>query len=512
MLALRAAAERSRSPDPETIRATLESFLANCQDPVLVEPGEAPLPMRPGSFSLTVKPQGCVLEVWSDEGALVRRLTRAEEFTGRLALWASRFGGAEVRLEVFDRSAKSPAVVLRAERNVFVRTLRRMLDQRFPQWNVSQLTSAADLEKSLSPRFARGRMTLGSGLWAVIGAGEDLNASATDGILSYGLIWLDRVRRLEKRRACAGLRIIIPKGRESTTAARLRWLRAGGVQFELWAYSRRGELYQVQPETAGNLESVLPTCIPPAAPEGETAERYAQLLGRVDVESVPLPDGSLSLRVRGIEFAQCGRGVMTFGLDGRQSATTSNFNEALRLVDQLSRFRNPEASDPTNPLYARNPELWLESQVRKNPRAVEPSLVTQPIYSHVPASAGRDRGVIDLLAHDECGRLAVIELKADEDLHAPMQALDYWIRVRLAHERGDFTRRGYFPGIPLADRSPRLILAAPALKFHPTTETILAFLHREVQPMRVGLNAEWRRELRATFRLGGAERADSRSR
>ena len=38
--------------------------------------------------------------------------------------------------------------------------------------------------------------------------------------------------------------------------------------------------------------------------------------------------------------------------------------------------------------------------------------------------------MLDLLTLDRNGRLTVIELKADEDLHLPLQALDYWIRVR----------------------------------------------------------------------------------
>jgi hypothetical protein len=48
----------------------------------------------------------------------------------------------------------------------------------------------------------------------------------------------------------------------------------------------------------------------------------------------------------------------------------------------------------------------------------------------VPALSVGDRGLLDLLTLDRNGRLTVIELKADEDLHLPLQALDYWIRVR----------------------------------------------------------------------------------
>ena len=44
------------------------------------------------------------------------------------------------------------------------------------------------------------------------------------------------------------------------------------------------------------------------------------------------------------------------------------------------------------------------------------------------------------------GRLAVVELKADEDIHLPLQGLDYWSRVEWHHARGEFLKFGYFGG------------------------------------------------------------------
>ena len=37
--------------------------------------------------------------------------------------------------------------------------------------------------------------------------------------------------------------------------------------------------------------------------------------------------------------------------------------------------------------------------------------------------------MLDLLTVTRGGRLAILELKVDEDLHFPLQGLDYWIRV-----------------------------------------------------------------------------------
>jgi hypothetical protein len=128
------------------------------------------------------------------------------------------------------------------------------------------------------------------------------------------------------------------------------------------------------------------------------------------------------------------------------------------------------------------------------------------VYDQVPAFVGGDRGVLDLLAVERSGRLAVLELKATADLQLPLQALDYWLRVKWHLDRGEFTPNGYFPGIALRPEPPRLFLVCPALEFHPVTETILSFFAPAIEVERVGVGVEWRKGLRVMFRLRGAER------
>jgi hypothetical protein len=120
--------------------------------------------------------------------------------------------------------------------------------------------------------------------------------------------------------------------------------------------------------------------------------------------------------------------------------------------------------------------------------------------------AGGERGVLDLVAAERAGRLAVLELKASEDVHLPLQALDYWIRVQWHLDRGEFSERGYFPGMTLSKQPPRLLLIAPALGFHPTTETILRCFSPAIPVERIGLGVEWRRKLKVVFRINGSER------
>jgi len=95
----------------------------------------------------------------------------------------------------------------------------------------------------------------------------------------------------------------------------------------------------------------------------------------------------------------------------------------------------------------------------------------------------------------------VIEIKADQDIHLPLQALDYWMRVKWHLDREEFPARGYFPGIALSGAAPRLLLVAPSLEYHPTNETILKYFSEKVPVERIGVGLEWRQELRVMFRF-----------
>jgi len=50
----------------------------------------------------------------------------------------------------------------------------------------------------------------------------------------------------------------------------------------------------------------------------------------------------------------------------------------------------------------------------------------------------------------------------------------------MASERGEFARYGYFPGHEISAEKPLLLLVAPALHVHPSTDTILRYLSRRL--------------------------------
>ena len=108
--------------------------------------------------------------------------------------------------------------------------------------------------------------------------------------------------------------------------------------------------------------------------------------------------------------------------------------------------------------------------------------------------------MIDVLTSTREGRLVVLELKADEDIHLPLQGLDYWVRVQWHHQRGEFTANGYFAGKDLSPQLPLLLLIAPALRIHPATDTLLRYLAPEIDCTLLGVDERWRDGVHVVFR------------
>lgn len=493
--------------DPQTVLQQIERFLAECRSPCLVEAGEAPLSVEPGRYALSVRGGRCILEVWGEAGNLVRGITGvAGGKRGRLDLRSRRFGKSEAVLSLVDRARQSEGFERSAGHARFRETLRRILARDFPAWQVARLSSARDLERSLSPLYTRGVMRQGQQAWAVIAAGPEVGGPAVDQALTFGLIWLDEVRRSERRRAVRGLRLFLPHPHGRTTANRLLFLDRNKAQYELYEFDRHKNLSRIDDHDFGNLATELHPCLEQPALADPVAGWVEELRRNPDVEAVPRPDGLLSLRVRGLQFALAGAGVMTYGLNEQKPAGPAGFPHVRRLAAELARFRSPAAPDPNNPLFRNHPERWLESQVRSDLALIDSTLRPAPLYTQTPAAAGADRGIIDLLACDRAGRLAVLELKASEDIHLPLQGLDYWMRVKWHLDRGEFNARGYFRELELVPAPPRLLLVSPAFDFHPKTETVLQFFSPEVDVERVGAGAGWREQLHVVFRKKGAER------
>jgi len=480
------------------IRQKIERFLERCAQPVLCEPGEENLAITGGNFELEERGGTLHLQAWDDRRNLVRRVTGIEEETrGKLVLRVEKFGKRAGTLSLADPTrAAGQQLTLRGARLEFREFFRRFLRRQYPTHKIAELTTEADLEHSLSPAYPRALLRQGTSAWAAIGASED--PFHADGVLTFGLIWLDYLRGREPNLTIHGLVLYLPAGGEKTTCLRLLFLNPEVAQYAAFAYTEDGIEERIDLQDYGNLDTHLEPCRRRVPTQ---ADRLLAQIGELPgVDFTERSDGELSLAVNGAEFARTAGEELLFGLDGKRAAKAGSVAEIRRLAAELARMRGPAPADVQNPLYLRNPEAWLESRVRNRIEAIDAGLQSSPIYGQVPAFAAAGRGVLDLLAADRHGRLHIIELKASQDVHLPLQALDYWMRVKWHLDRREFSQAGYFPGIELRGDAPRLLLVAPAIDVHPTNERVMRFIAPGIEIEQLGVGIEWRKELKVMFR------------
>ena len=509
--------------DTAKIRAAIEAFLRGAREPALLEPGEELLPLTCGhsrdqsgdqaidhsrdqsgdsssdNYSLEMRGSRLTLQAWDRTRNWTRRIIAIVEHTpARLEMTVEHFARREGQLFLLDLARHSGAEMgRRSGRLVFRERFRLFLKRQFPEWNLAEVSAEFDLQHSLSPAFPRAFLKHGQHGWAAIACPDSGDPGA---VLSFGLIWLAYLRTRERRVAIEALAVYVPAGKERAAALRLLCLDPKAARFELFTYDAHDFLVRADVHDYGNLDTRLEPC---SRPDPNASQAWRHLTALPGVESIRKHDGRTSLRVRGIEFAELTGNDLLFGLDGRRPAREHHAGEIARLAEELNGARSA-GGDPAHPLYRQYPEAWLESISRAEIETLDATLRCDPVYGQVPAFAAGERGVLDLLAVDRAGRLVVIELKASADLHLPLQALDYWIRVKWHLDRNEFTANGYFPGIALRPEPPRLLLVSPALEFHPTTETIMGFFSPDIEVERIGLAVEWRKGLRVMFRLRGA--------
>ncbi|MCU1318949.1 MAG: hypothetical protein JWP98_467 [Edaphobacter sp.] len=516
---------------PEIIARALEDFLAEHPRAVVLETGKVLFDMREAKYSLATEHGRCTLHLWDESRNLVRRVSAATSRNGILRLSTHRFGqtGPQTLEVAADRDRRTPST-REATRVKYLRVLERVLERALPEWKADGFRTAMDLEKSFGPSYARGSLVKGPQAWAVIAVNEEETQAIVDGILTLGVLWLHHCREAgDGRRVYHGLKLIVPRGMATLTLSRLAWLNTSVAQWELWELDQATEeLEQRDAADHGNLTTRLVH-----APNEEAArERFGDAAARVMALVPDAMRGVVEHRIRsgtelafllhGLEFARTRMAYsgnsfnslqeITFGTGANETPLTEESEGDLReLVARLFARRSP-VGDKRDPLYRMQPERWLESVLRRDVEPLDIHLDKAHVYTQVPAFAAADRGMLDLLGVTGDGRLAVIELKADEDLHLALQGLDYWIRVRWHHLQtsdsatgpsfglGEFQRHGYFGGVRLSDEAPRLYLVAPALRVHPATEIVLRYLSPRVEWVLVGLDERWRAKVKAVWR------------
>ena len=526
----------SPAPAPAQLAQIIEIYLCDHPAAALLEDGRVLFDLRTARYSVAEQHGRCLLQFWSDDRNLIRTVVAIQQRARCLRITTRQMGASRPQsLELAPSSdRRTPTTRDHARRN-YLRLLERALTRQFIGSKVDNLRNAMDLEHSFGPAYVRGHLVRGTSADAVIGVSSAESASTIDGVLTLGILWLDYCRNhAGTRRHFGGLKVVVPAGSWRTTAERMAWLNHAAADFSLFSLDERSEeLTPVDFRDLGNLDASLVHAFSPAAALDRCEAGIDRLMAlvpppaRTRIELRPRSATEVALLLHGLDFARVRLGAsahsfertseVTFGAGASETPLTHE-NESLcrELFHRLFLSRHAEGAH-NDPLFRMAPERWLESRLRLGLSELLPSLRADLLYTQVPALSTGDRGMLDLLAIDRNGRLVVLELKAGEDLHLPLQALDYWIRVRALNAQlqppspgaaplSAFSRNGYFPGAEISPLPPRLTLAAPALRIHPANEPVLRCLSPEVEWELLGLTEHWRRELKIIFRKRSSDR------
>ncbi len=402
--------------------AAIETFLATCRSPALLEYGEEIIALTPGHYALDIRSGRLWIEVWGETRGISRRILAIERHaTGVLDCTIQKFGGTPGKLSFLDLDRPQTAHrSLCGIRQNFAEQFRRMLFRHFPGWEIPMLGCGMDLQRSFSPVFPRAHLIRGLHQIAAMACPSIQDEPA---MLTFALIWFDHLRARAGKSMHTSLCLFLPDTGGNLTSHRLRWLDREALQTTLFRFNAHGSAGEVDASDLGNLQTAI-------------------LPNRGRPSSIP--------------------------------------------------YRGDKSS-----------ERYLESSVRASVSTIDPCLLNTPIHAQVLAFAAGDRDLIDLLAVSASGRLAVLELKVSEDIHLPLQALDYWMRVTWHAARAELQH--LFPHIPLQGKPPKLLLIAPAISFHPSNTAILRYFSPEIEVERVGINSDWQQHFKVVLRLNGAD-------
>lgn len=498
----------------DLLARSLQDFLAASSEGVIMEDGQVIFDLSSSQYSISAERGRCLLHLWSEERNVVRQVVDAESKNGLMVLSVRRFAQARAhKLEICrDRDFRTPAAK-KAARSRYARLLEHVLRRELPDWRLEKLATSMDLERSFSPVYARGLLRKGRSSFAVLGVNQEETQSSIDASLTFGLIWLEACREREAGSSLVeGLKLYVPRGTSATLRTRLAHLRGDTAKLELFELDARDEaVTEIDCADLGNIDTRLVRCPDHVNARSRFQNSIARVLSALPQADIAvLSPAEISFRLHGLEFAHA-RAVnvpgtflveeeLTFGVAGFQARLSEESEAAFAEFAKTIADARCLEGDRRDPLWRMYPERWLESLVFRNVSAIDSRLSNDRVYSQVPAFSACDRAMIDVLTCTREARLAVLELKADEDIHLPLQGLDYWARVSWHHQRGEFQQFGYFPAMQLSPQPPLLFLVAPSLRVHPAVDTVLRYFPPEIDWTLVGLDERWRQGIRVVFR------------
>ncbi len=461
------------------------------------------LPLRCDEIDVTSERGRTLIGFVDDPGYTTRRISEFAPDGLELILRTS--AGISSESESIRFVPRTPAAELAA--NIELARLEkandgaRILLESFPQFRAERIqlnTSNGRLAQIMLRHKDR----------SMIAVLYDVTASVThESILATALKWLDGLS-VRKKDPIAEIWITAEKRQAGNLQKLAALLRTSARQpITVVEIVRTGERPTARPRrqiTIGDLwrEKPRKLSIPPEIVISRTARQIIELAPE-SIDVVFSKQGE-TLRFNGLPFARVrkvmGRERAWFGVErSRRPLTTENVAALAGLIDELARYRSPNAANKRHDLYRLASEAWLESILRRNIKLLDANLELSPIYNQFRSSSDK----IDLLAIRRDGRLVVIELKTSPDRDAVLQAADYWRKLELQRRRGILQDARLFGEKQILDRPLLVYMAAPALSFHRDWEYFAKVLSPELELWRWELHEDWRRTIKVIARDRG---------
>jgi len=447
-----------------------------------------------------------ILSLWGEDFSECWKITAYQMRPGRLTLRLQRaLDRAETILELRPPTPEPElSESHRQRRRDYEAIISRRVAEAFNA-RIEHVVTQRDVHHHLSGIYTRMLLRRGNERLAALAVNPQESQANIDGLLTAGLIWCDFLRDRTPDAPVTRLFLLAPERRGLTLARRLTAVRPP-TRLTVHLYEvapESGEIAPVRPFDQGDLFDPASHRLPPAAPGVPPHPLGDRLLALApDLARLYRRPGSRveSLRIRGLEVARFSGHRITFGVGRKKRRLGADWKPLEALIADVARVRRPESEETFHPFYRLQAERWLEEMIRDDLRRLDPRLDPRFVYPQVPAHREDEYGLVDLLAITEEGQLAIIEVKVEEDRELPMQALDYWLKMEWHRQRGDFPRRGYFPGRIIADQPPLLLLVAPVFRFHPTFDLVARCIDARIPVYKIGIAETWRRGVKVVYR------------
>jgi len=487
-----------------------------------------PIEIRHDELEFYSSHRRLIFSSWTETGTRTWRITGWKWTGERLSLAATRRMGAEAAtINLVPRaSARALVAGIAAARQSRCEQLAQLVAQTLvcddspKDHRLKSVPLSVKIERAVvSPgmrrdqpgRYARIILRLPHERIAATGIVAQSDTRNVDSLFSSALLWFTRLLSVPKRPPITRLLIVIEH--DLLEAARQRHALLRDSLRERIALAEIDDEWQeiksLRPFERKHLWRKRITRFPPVRHD-ETSDSANRIIATAPhaIDSVASRHGQ-TLRYHGLPFARVRR-VMSheriwFGIDGARRRLLENFSERdwAKLAGDLQTYRSESCRNRRHWLYRAAGEAWLESILRRDISKLDPGLIIAPLHAQFRTSHGSMRTgarPVDLLALRHDGRLAVIELKVNEDREHVFQGLDYWRRVEAHRRRGHISAARLFGDRAISDESPLVYLVAPTLRFHPSFLTLAKTIAPDIEIYRFDINEDWRAGVRVVRR------------